>query len=173
MEIRRARPADALAIATVHVRSWQAAYRGLLPQDFLDHLDPLRGAEQWEAVLETTRWPTTGTVVLIDESATVCGVAHMSPTRDDDDDPRSVGELQTLYLDPPVWRRGGGSLLLQTAQLQLAEAGFEKASAWVLENNSGARSFYERHNWRPDGATKFHDWGAFMATDVRYRVTLG
>jgi hypothetical protein len=39
--IRLASPADtdARAVAEVHVRSWQAAYRGLLPQDYLDGLD--------------------------------------------------------------------------------------------------------------------------------------
>lgn len=40
MKIRRATPEDALAIAHVHVRSWQAAYRGLIDDEFLDALRP-------------------------------------------------------------------------------------------------------------------------------------
>jgi hypothetical protein len=36
---RLAQPGDAGAIAVVHVRSWQAAYRNLVPQEFLDSLD--------------------------------------------------------------------------------------------------------------------------------------
>jgi hypothetical protein len=39
-EIRAARPADALAVAEVHVRSWQAGYRHLLPDAYLDSLRP-------------------------------------------------------------------------------------------------------------------------------------
>ncbi len=31
-----AQPADAVAIATLHVESWRSAYRGLLPDAFLD-----------------------------------------------------------------------------------------------------------------------------------------
>jgi len=185
MEIRRATPADALAIATVHVRSWRAAYGGVLPQSYLDDLDAARLCAQWRQTLETTAWPVTGTLVVIDaaaelsagqaagaDTAAITGFAHFGPTRDEDDDPQSVGELQTLYLDPLVWRRGAGSLLLGAVEKQLGEAGFATATAWTLENNDRARIFYERHGWHPDGATKFHDWGAFMATDVRYRVSL-
>jgi hypothetical protein len=40
MSIRLAQASDARAIAEVHVRSWQAAYRDLLPQEYLDGLDP-------------------------------------------------------------------------------------------------------------------------------------
>ena len=36
--MREAILADAEAIATVHVRSWQAAYRGQLPDEYLDGL---------------------------------------------------------------------------------------------------------------------------------------
>jgi hypothetical protein len=42
--VRPARPDDALPVAGVHVRSWQAAYRGLLPDDYLDGL---RAEERW------------------------------------------------------------------------------------------------------------------------------
>ena len=31
MELRRAEPPDAIAVARVHVRSWQAAYRKVMP----------------------------------------------------------------------------------------------------------------------------------------------
>ena len=39
-EVRTARPADALAVAEVHVRSWQTGYRRLLPDAYLDSLRP-------------------------------------------------------------------------------------------------------------------------------------
>jgi GNAT superfamily N-acetyltransferase len=185
LTVRPATPADAPAIAAVHVRSWHAAYRGLLPQGYLDALDPHRRAGEWENALRATAWPSRGTLVLVDVggsppvdtgaetgAAMITGFAGLGPTRDDDDDPTTVGELQTLYLDPGVWRRGAGSTLLVAAQNQLRRAGFRSASAWVLGTNSGARTFYERHDWRFDGTTKLHDWGTFVVTDVRYRVPL-
>jgi len=173
MEVRPATGADALAIATVHVHSWQAAYRGLLPQSYLDGLHPLGRLDGWKDILDATRWPTTGTLVLVADTGDVIGFAGLSPTRDDDQDQRSVGELQTLYLAPAAWRLGGGSMLLQAVQSHLRGAGFTVATAWVLETNARARTFYEHHHWRPDGTSKPHDWGTFVVTDVRYRVTLG
>ena len=38
MQLRPAEPDDAMAVARVHVRSWQVAYRTLLPDDYLDQL---------------------------------------------------------------------------------------------------------------------------------------
>jgi hypothetical protein len=38
-EIRAVRMEDAPQIAAVNVQSWQAAYRGLIPQTFLDGLE--------------------------------------------------------------------------------------------------------------------------------------
>lgn len=35
LNVRNAVPDNALAVAAVHVRSWQVGYRGLLPQDYL------------------------------------------------------------------------------------------------------------------------------------------
>jgi ribosomal protein S18 acetylase RimI-like enzyme len=171
--VRPATRADALAIATVHVRSWQAASRGLLPQSYLAELDPRNRLGGWESFLDATAWPSTGALVLAEgDGPTIAGFAGISPTRDADADPRTVGELQTLYLDPGAWRRGGGSTLLDAARDQLRRAGFQEASAWVLETNVRARTFYERHHWRHDGSSKLHDWGTFVVTDVRYRVPL-
>ena len=160
----------------MHVRSWQAAYRGLLPQEYLDALTPQRRLGEWEAVLGATCWPTTGTLVLEDRAAGgggVAGFACVGPTRDNDGDPASVGELRLLYLDPDHFGTGGGTVLLAAAGDRLRAAGFVSATAWVLETNDAARAFYERRGWRPDGARQRHDWGTFVVTDVRYAVVLG
>ena len=56
MTIRPARMEDVLEIAAVHVRSWQAAYRGLLPRAYLDGLDPGQRIGQWERSLSAAGW---------------------------------------------------------------------------------------------------------------------
>lgn len=50
--IRLAKPSDATGIGFVHVRSWQAIYRGHFPQDYLDALDPDQRGEAWRRILE-------------------------------------------------------------------------------------------------------------------------
>jgi RimJ/RimL family protein N-acetyltransferase len=167
---------DAPSIATVYVRSWQGAYPGLIPQPYLDALTPEDRVAMWEA--ELAAWPQTGTIVLLGPSAPegeegpITGFVSFSPTRDDDADPATVGELRTIYLDPTVFGTGGSDLLMTAALVALRGAAFASATLWALETNARARRFYERRGWRPDGATKLHDWGAFVATDVRYRIDL-
>jgi hypothetical protein len=48
MLLRPAAPDDAIAVARVHVRSWQAAYRTLLPDDYLDQLRPEDRAQKYD-----------------------------------------------------------------------------------------------------------------------------
>src|SRR3984885_11964090 len=48
MLLRPAEPEDAMAVARVHVRSWQAAYRALLPDDYLDQLRPEDRAQSYD-----------------------------------------------------------------------------------------------------------------------------
>jgi hypothetical protein len=48
MLLRRPELDDAMAVACVHVRSWQAAYRTLLPDDYLDQLRPEDRAQKYD-----------------------------------------------------------------------------------------------------------------------------
>lgn len=168
VRLRRARPADARAIAELHVATWKAAYPGLLPQDYLDDLAPEDRLGDWERALASSPWP----VVLVAEAeGSLLGFASLAPSGDEDAC-GSVGEVQTLYVGPAAWRGGVGTALLEAASEVLVAAGFTTGTLWVLDVNDRARRFYERNGWRADGATKAHDWVAFVATDVRYRRPL-
>jgi GNAT superfamily N-acetyltransferase len=177
VRVRRAVLDDAPAVAAVHVRTWQGAYPGLIPQSYLDALRPEDRLPMWEEVLARTAWPRLGTFVLLGPGGAdvdlrtadgaVVGFASFGPSRDGDA-ADSVGELHTLYVDPGSWERGGATRLIDAVVDALRDAGFTRATLWVLDTNARARRFYERRGWRPDGSTQLHDWGAFVATDVRY-----
>ena len=47
MQIRRARPDDAAAIARVHVESWRSTYAGLLPERLLLKLSNAQHEARW------------------------------------------------------------------------------------------------------------------------------
>lgn len=51
MKVRGASGDDAAAIAEIHVRSWQAAYRGVLPDELLDSLSVSERETSWRALL--------------------------------------------------------------------------------------------------------------------------
>ncbi|WP_430787700.1 hypothetical protein [Actinoplanes sp. G11-F43] len=57
MPIRPATPADAADLAVVHVRTWQAAYAGHVPRDYLDSLEPAQREPGWRRWLTEFRHP--------------------------------------------------------------------------------------------------------------------
>ncbi len=169
--IRTARPEDAEQIAALHVRSWQAAYRGLLLQDYLDLLDPADWVERWRRTLGETDQAATGVVVVVNDGQ-ICGATWFGPTRDTDNDPARVAELVGIYLLPQVWGKGLGRNLITAAVEHLASAGYAQATLWVLESNVRARRFYAKAGWAEDGAVKQDDRLGFPITEVRYHRQL-
>jgi GNAT superfamily N-acetyltransferase len=169
--IRAARVADAAQIAVVHVRSWQSAYRGLLPQAYLDGLDPAQRVGRWERYLTEVDGTTGGVLVAEDDGHLIGFISH-SQSRDADADPKQVGEVGAVYLLSNAWRNGVGSRLMNAALGRLAEAGFTEATLWALDSNVRARRFYEAVGWSADGALKSDESRGFPMTEVRYRKSL-
>ncbi len=169
MNVRPAIVADADAIAEVHVRSWQAAYRGQIPDDHLDSLSIERRASVWKEMLGR-EMPDAGAFVLEDGGG-ILGFAHVSPSRDADA-PASTGELTAIYLAPDRRGRGGGRLLIDIAITSLRAAGFRRVTLWVLDSNAAARRFYERAGWMADGGVKTDDRGSFALVELRYTRAL-
>lgn len=171
MDVRPARLEDASQIAVIHVKSWQAAYRGLLPQEFLDRLDPAQRVSGWKRVLESAE-PLLSETLVIGAGDSLAGFVGFGPTRDTDDDPERVGEIRAIYLLPDAWGKGLGRALMAAAVGRLAAAGFAHATLWVLDSNARARRFYEAGGWSADGAVKDDDSRGFVLTEVRYRRPL-
>lgn len=171
MEIRVAHIDDADQIAEVHVRSWQSAYRGLIPQNYLDGLDPSSRAEGWRRSVRDANSPRGGTLVATDGDGTIVGFANIGPTRDEDAGD-AVGEVLAIYLAPGAWGKGYGRALMAAALQRLAQAGYQQVTLWVLDSNARARRFYEAAGFEPDGAVKTDDRLGFRLAEVRYRRSL-
>jgi GNAT superfamily N-acetyltransferase len=167
--IRRAEASDGRSIGLVHVRTWQSAYRGLLPQPFLDGLDTGQRGEFWEQYL-TEGAPPGEEVLAAEEDGTVVGFAVVGPSRDED--ANGDGEARAIYLLAALWGQGIGRALMDAALYSLRQTGFTEATLWVLDTNERARHFYEAGGWTADGATKQDDRRGFPVTEVRYRRAL-
>src|SRR5262249_20126629 len=94
--LRPARPDDALAVARVHVRTWQAAYRGLLPDAYLDSLRAEDRARRYTFGSLGPDQP--ATIVALDGDGAIVGFATTAPARDADS--AGAGELAALHVDP-------------------------------------------------------------------------
>jgi GNAT superfamily N-acetyltransferase len=165
--IRRAVPDDAPALAAVHVRAWQAAYRGMMSDDYLDGLDVGEREHTWSAWLGQEH----GILVVEDDVAGVAGFAITGIVRDGEEPgDRSVGELYAINLAPEHWDHGLGRALLTAATDQLRRQGYAEATLWVVDANQRARRFYEIAGWSADGAVQIDE--QLGVREIRYRRRL-
>jgi GNAT superfamily N-acetyltransferase len=171
VELREARRGDEPAVADIHVRAWQEAYRGLMPDEYLDALDPRDRAATY--TFETGD-PTAPTTVLAvgeeDGEEVLLGFTTFRPSRDAD--APDFGEVVALYVDPDRHRGGIGRLLMAEARRRLREAGFTEALLWVLDGNDRATAFYEGEGWTPDGATRVEHPYEIVSNVSRFRRSL-
>jgi GNAT superfamily N-acetyltransferase len=169
--IRPAEVSDAGQIGLIHVRSWQSAYRGKIPQDHLDGLDPAERAGRWRRTLEIID-RARADILVADSGGEVVGFAGYGPCRDADADPGRTGQLATIYLLPEVWGTGTGRKLLAAAVDGLAALGYLEATLWVLNSNDRGRRFYVKAGWTEDDLTRVDDSLGVTLNEVRYRFRL-
>ena len=156
-----------MAVAGVHVRSWQAGYRGLLPDAYLDGLRAEERAERYNFASGDARAPAT---MLATDGETICGFATTAPARDSD--LSEYGELFALYVDPEWWGRGVGAALISSARGRLRELGFRNAALWLLAGNARAERFYRLDGWLPDGLGRTDTVWGVTVNEVRWRRPL-
>jgi ribosomal protein S18 acetylase RimI-like enzyme len=161
--VRPARVEDAPAIARVFIEAWNAAYRGLVPDAFLDGFTLEERTEKWRARLAGD-----DLTLVVDD---VSGYCRRRAVSRDEDVPAGTGEIESLYVDPKRLRRGLGGALLRVALEDLRRAGCDAVTLWVFVANAGARAFYERFGFAPDGTCQ-QDPGTGVP-ELRMRRELG
>ncbi len=133
---RAATLADTDALGVVHVQAWHETYTGLIPDEVLAGLDPLRRSEMWHRLIGTR-----GGVQLAEQGGAIVGFGSAGPQRDASL-PFSA-EVGALYVLRAAQRRGVGRRLMAMMARDLLDRGHASASLWVLEANATARRFYE------------------------------
>ena len=168
--IRQAVVGDARSIAEIGVLGWQAAYRGLLPDDFLAGLSVDARAVAWGMLLaDGAGWASPAWVA--ERGGRIVGYLSTGPPRDEDV-PLPAAEIYAIYVLPSSWRSGVGRALLATAVTEWRSRGVERLVLWVLEGNAQARAFYKAMGWTTDGGRHRIDPVGIAATEVRYRLEL-
>lgn len=167
MLLRLAVPNDALPVARVHVRSWQAAYRNLLPQEYLDGLRPQERAARYDFGVTEPDKPCTLVAVASDE---IVGFVTVSPARD----PGLLGsgEVCALYVEPEWWGRSVGRALLEHGRARLRGLGFEHAVLWVMAGNTRAERFYSSDGWTHEGGRRTASVWGVTVEEALYRRRL-
>jgi ribosomal protein S18 acetylase RimI-like enzyme len=151
--VRPATADDAEATALAHVRSWQAAYAGIVPDDILAGLDPAAMADRHRGWLPRTDGGRAALVV--ERDGAVVGFAaighYRGPEHDSEPDP-TAGEVFAIYVHPTHWRAGAGRALMEAAVAKLTADRPRPVRLWVFDANESARLFYQRCGFAADGA---------------------
>ena len=166
--IREAVEADANAMGHLHVRAWQRAYRGVMPDEYLDGLQAQDRIAMWQGRISRTDLPPLLVAVVADDVVGFAAFgAVQAPTT-----PPACGELYAMNLDPDHWGRGIGRVLLRRVTEALVAMGYEEAVLWVVPENQRARALYESEGWVADGGVSTEEILGVTVTDIRYRKPL-
>lgn len=166
--IRAARIGDSKGMGIVHVRAWQAAYRGVMTDNYLDGLSVEERAAMWERAISAPAGPHVLVAAVGDE---VIGFASFGTERNRLNE-TGAGQLYAINLDPAHWGNGIGRLLLRETTNSLRSMGFHEAVLWVVPTNLRARGLYDSEGWTDDGALRSEDVLGAIVQEMRYRCML-
>jgi len=136
IEIRRAKPSDAKAVAETHDEAWRAAYQGVIPGLELDKLINRRGPDWWDSAIRKG-----SRIAILAFGDKVAGYANYGRNR-----ARSLfydGEIYELYLRPEYQGLGFGRRLFTSARRDLNQSGLKSMVVWALSDNDPAVEFYK------------------------------
>lgn len=167
--VRRAREDDAHRIAEIHVRSWQAAYRSILPNALLDGLAISEREQGWRALLRNA--DDSSLTLVAEDAGAVTGFCSVATPSRDPGAGTQTAEIGALYVDPEHWREGAGSAMLSAALTELADRGWRQVVLWVLPENQPALTFYDRFGFTvEEGAEKLEERSGRPV--IRFRAEL-
>ncbi len=135
IEIRRARPNDAFAVAETHDEAWRNAYQGIIPGAELEKLIARRGPDWWESAIRKG-----SRIALLQFGDIVAGYTNYGRNR-----ARSLfydGEIYEIYLKPEFQGLGFGRRLFSAARKDLTQSGLKSMVIWALSDNEPAVDFY-------------------------------
>lgn len=149
---------DSSAVATVHVATWQQAYRGIIDDDILDALDVDSYTRRWQEGYERHKDnPAYGTLVAVTNNE-IFGFLSYGPARDTNSTAQM--EIYAINILKPYWGIGAGHELFTTACKKLKALRATHTYLWVLQDNLRAQQAYRR-------------WGGSDAGNVTKSISIG
>jgi len=169
LQIRKAELADAPDIPKMHVKTWQSAYKGQLPDEYLHNLSVEKRTERWQHNLSDPK-PGSAHLVAVKDGVIV-GFCTVGPSLEPDAQ-EAEGELYAIYVVAEQAGRGIGGKLMESGLRFLKDEGFKEIILWVLKTNKNTIAFYEKKGWVADGKERTEHKENVVFNDLRYRLKL-
>ena len=148
----------------MHVDTWRAAYRGIVPDAHLDGLSYDESERLWQDVIAAGD----GCVFVAEDEGGVFGFASGKPReRFSRDLTEYEGALETVYVLPSHGGEGVGGELVRAVVRHFAGRGVNSMLLWVFAENRSARGFYESLGGEPVAEDSFEIGGARLS-EVAY-----
>ncbi|MFF4358999.1 GNAT family N-acetyltransferase [Streptomyces sp. NPDC001604] len=156
---------DCERVAEIRVGGWQKAYRGIIPQSYLDRMSVQEDAERRRThFLERSAEVVN---LVAEQDGEIVGWVCHGPYRAGEVRTTEL-ELYALYVAPESYGVGVGRALTEESVRRCTAAGHARMYLWVLKENARARRFYERSGFRPDGAEEPFEVDGVEVPEVRY-----
>lgn len=152
--VRKMKEADIHEVRWIYTLGWQNAFKGIVPQDYLDQMD----LSEWAP-------PPEGAYVLTDGKKCL-GTSSISKARDKSFN--DWGEIISIYVLPELIGKGYGHILFEYVKDVLLEQGYKNIYLTVFEKNQRARSFYEKHGFVWIGEKLSISVGGKELVELRY-----
>lgn len=162
IKIKDAVTDDVEIISKIHALSWKEAYKGIIPQEYLDELKE----DFWVDAFQNWISKNIFTVQLLYENETPVGCIAYGKARDEEFS--DWGEIISIYILPDYWRKGYGQKLLETALIDMKNVGYRNCYLWVLRENYSAREFYGKYGFYCNDDEYKFEINNKPLTDIRY-----
>jgi len=163
--IRLAKPSDAPDMAEIHARSWEVAYKDIIPMEYIKQKNATRPALYQRIITNDNT-----TQYVIQADCKTVGIMCIDDPQDDDIDDNYY-ELHGIYLHPDYYRKGIGTQAVDFAFEKARELGKKFMNVWVFAENINSINFYKKCGFTADGKTKILECGKDMEA-VRMRKDL-
>lgn len=173
--IRQATVADALTISRIYAQSWKSAFRGQVPDTYLDRLPENHWVPFFEKHL--SNGSLFAKLIYDCQNQTAIGAVAYGAARQElpaggqivgkSLDYSAFGEIASLYLLPQYYAKGYGRELLEAVQQECMQT-YAGLYLWVLRENERAKAFYQKLGFCPTEEACLCEIDGKQLTDIRY-----
>lgn len=155
MQIRKAKPNDALKIKQIHNKAYQISYRGYLPDAYLDNL-----SVQEDDILKMQNYLQTAECYVVVEQEEIIAFAIVDCSFE------NYFEIQSLYVSPDCQKSGAGTLLVNYLCQNKKQQGHKRCLIWTMDEGPSV-GFYEKLYFYRTGNKKMWKFDILIAEMVK------